>query len=92
MAKVTDIGGVFFKSTDPKKLTDWYHEHLGVPIDDYGYVTFPNPDVSENDKKSSTVWSPFKEDTQYFKPSDHAYMTNFRVDDLDALLTPLRNS
>jgi hypothetical protein len=50
MAKVTDIGGFFFKSTDPKKLTDWYHEHLGVPVDDYGYVTFPNPDVSENDK------------------------------------------
>lgn len=92
MAKVTGLGGVFFKSADPKKLTAWYHEHLGIPIDEYGYVTFPNPDTTENDKDSYTVWSPFKDDTQYFKPSDHSYMVNFRVDDLDSLLTQLRAS
>jgi len=82
MAKVTGIGGVFFKSNDPKKLTQWYQQHLGVPVDDYGYVSFPNPDQTEVNKESSTVWSPFKNDTTYFHPSDLPYMINFRVDDL----------
>jgi len=30
MAKALGIGGVFFKSTDPKKLAAWYAEHLGM--------------------------------------------------------------
>jgi len=92
MAKVTGIGGVFFKSNDPKKLTQWYQQHLGVPVDDYGYVSFPNPDQTEVNKESSTVWSPFKNDTTYFHPSDLPYMINFRVDDLDKLLQQLRDA
>jgi hypothetical protein len=31
MARVTGIGGVFFKSSDPKALGQWYRDHLGVP-------------------------------------------------------------
>ncbi len=30
MAKVTGIGGVFFKTEDPEALTRWYAEHLGL--------------------------------------------------------------
>ena len=90
MAKVTGLGGVFFKSKDPKKLTQWYKEHLGVPVDEYGYVSFPHPN---NDAVPSiTVWSPFKEDTQYMEPSSLPYMINFRVDDLDALLSQLKEA
>jgi len=92
VAKVTGIGGVFFKSKDPKQLTQWYKKHLGVPVDDYGYVSFPNPDKSEVGKNSATVWSPFKADTTYFKPSDASFMINFRVDDLDILLQQLRDA
>ncbi len=92
MAKVTGIGGVFFKSANPKNLTDWYKTHLGMPVDEYGFISFPNPDMTEVDKDSYTVLSPFKEDTQYFKPSDLPYMINFRVDDLDALLKQLREA
>ena len=29
--RVTGIGGVFFKSSDPEALRAWYAEHLGVP-------------------------------------------------------------
>jgi len=36
------------------------------------------------------LWSPFAADTNYFAPSTQPYMINFRVDDLDALLTQLR--
>ena len=92
MAKVTGIGGVFFKADDPKKLTTWYKKHLGVPVDEYGYVSFPNPDQTETAKDSSTVWGPFSNDTKYFQPSDMPYMINFRVDDLDTLLHQLKDS
>jgi predicted enzyme related to lactoylglutathione lyase len=84
MAKVTGIGGIFFKSADPTTTRAWYAEHLGLPIDDYG-ATFP-PDA---DPLAQTVWSPFKPDTDYFGPGPQDFMVNFRVDDLDALLAAL---
>ena len=92
MAKVTGIGGIFFKSDDPGKLVQWYKKHLGVPVDDYGYVTFPNLEDSESNRESYTVWSPFKNDTRYFHPSKLPYMINFRVDDLTALLQQLKDA
>src|ERR1700691_3899727 len=30
MEKVTGIGGFFFRAKDPKALTLWYQQHLGV--------------------------------------------------------------
>jgi predicted enzyme related to lactoylglutathione lyase len=38
------------------------------------------------------IWSPFKDDTKYFDPSDKPFMVNFRVDDLHALLGALRGA
>jgi hypothetical protein len=40
MARVTGIGGVFFKSKDPKALAAWYAEHLGMKLEDWGGVVF----------------------------------------------------
>ena len=37
-----------------------------------------------------TVWSLADKDSQWFSPSDSAFMINYRVDDLDALLAQLR--
>ena len=37
-----------------------------------------------------TVWGPFPEDTDYFRRADKAWMINFRVRDLDAMLAQLR--
>ena len=37
MAKVTGIGGVFFKSRhDSAALAAWYHAHLGLPLEAWG--------------------------------------------------------
>jgi hypothetical protein len=34
MAKVTGIGGVFFKSKgDPPRWRLWYQKHLGMPLE-----------------------------------------------------------
>ena len=37
MAKVTGVGGVFFKSSgDAAALRAWYREHLGMQLEDFG--------------------------------------------------------
>lgn len=84
MARATGIGGVFFRCADPAATRAWYAEYLGLPIDDYGCTFAP-----DNDPKAQTIWSPFKADTDYFGPGAQAFMVNFRVDDLDALLAGL---
>lgn len=87
MAHVTGIGGVFFKTRDPEALRDWYAEHLGLPIDDEGYVVL----WWGGDVTGSTVWGPFPADTTAFEwPTDRQWLINYRVDDLDEMLDQLR--
>jgi predicted enzyme related to lactoylglutathione lyase len=90
MKRVTGIGGVFFKSADPKGLAEWYRIHLGLKVEEWGGVAFQwsNPDNPTG--TGTTVWNPFKDDTDYFAPSPAAFMINYRVDDLHALLAALR--
>ncbi len=85
--RVTGIGGLFFKTKNPETTKQWYKQHLGLPVDEYG-CTFWWKD--ENGKKCSTQWSPFKEDTNYFSPSEKEFMINFRVENLVALLKALK--
>ena len=40
MARVTGIGGVFLRSRDPKALTKWYSETLGIELNDWGGIVF----------------------------------------------------
>jgi predicted enzyme related to lactoylglutathione lyase len=87
MARVTGLGGIFFKSPDPKALGAWYAKHLGLPVTPFGFAKF----VEDEKRPGSTLWTPFKESTDYFKPSTKDFMINFRVDDLDALLAQLRS-
>ena len=84
--RVTGIGGVFFKAANPKELVAWYGKYLGLKTDEYG-STFWWKDKNGND--CSTQWSPFKEDTTYFKPTEKQFMQNFRVANLEALLQKL---
>jgi predicted enzyme related to lactoylglutathione lyase len=88
MAKVIGLGGIFFKSRDPKGLSEWYAKHLGLPVHDWGGATFDE----DESRKGKTLWSPFAADTTYFAPSTQPYMINFRVDDLDGLLAQLREA
>ena len=85
--RVTGIGGLFFKTNNPDKIKDWYGKHLGLPVDAYG-CTFWWKDKEGNE--CSTQWSPFKENTEYFKPSEKQFMMNFRVENLHELLTVLK--
>jgi predicted enzyme related to lactoylglutathione lyase len=90
MKRITGIGGIFFKAADPEGLKKWYQQHLGVPSDSTGGVTFRWRDEEQPDKIGITVWAPFPADTQYFEPSTAPFMINYRVTDLEGLLAQLR--
>ena len=85
--RVTGIGGLFFKASNPKKSKDWYKKHLGFDTDDWG-CSFWWKDKDGN--KCSTQWSPFKKDTDYFGPSKKDFMFNYRVENLVELLAVLK--
>lgn len=85
--RVTGIGGVFFKTKDPKASKEWYNKHLGLNTDDYG-CTFWWKD--KDGKDCSTQWSPFKDDSKYFEPSKKDFMFNYRVENLEELLETLK--
>jgi predicted enzyme related to lactoylglutathione lyase len=87
MAKVIGFGGFFFKSRDPKALSEWYAKHLGMPVKPWGGARFDD----EAGRPGYTMWSPFASDTKYFEPSTQPYMINLRVDDLEGLLAKLRD-
>lgn len=89
MKKVTGLGGIFFKCNYPKKVKDWYKDHLGLNTDDWG-ATFNWRHDDDPDKKGSTQWSTFSNDTKYFDPSEKQFMINYRVDDLVALVDQLK--
>ena len=93
MERVFGIGGVFFKSTDPDRLTRWYVEHLGLPTPigpEDGAVVFRWLRIDEPHVSAQTVWAPFPQTTEYFGRGSAPFMINFQVQDLDAMLTQLR--
>ena len=90
MEKVTGIGGIFFKSKDPKALQSWYAERLGVPVQDHGMMAFEWEDPAHPKREGMTLVAPFAADTKYFEPSTSPFMVNYRVRDLDAMLAQLR--
>lgn len=89
MKRVTGFGGLFFKSDDPAKMKDWYKEHLGFAIDEYG-TSFEWRKTDAPEKKGFTVWSPFKKDSPYFSPSKKDFMINLIVENLEELLKVLK--
>ena len=90
MRRVTGIGGIFFHAKDPATLRAWYKTHLGIDVEDWGGAAFIWADASGNPIKGTTVWSIGAADGDHFAPSKSAFMINYRVDDLAALLGALR--
>jgi predicted enzyme related to lactoylglutathione lyase len=90
MRKVTGIGGIFFKCKDPKKVREWYQQHLGLNTNPYG-ATFEWYQGEDSTKKGVTQWSPFSETTKYFEPSTRDFMINYRVENLVDLVEQLKS-
>jgi predicted enzyme related to lactoylglutathione lyase len=90
MARVTGIGGVFFKSkSDRAALAEWYRKHLGVRVESYGGAVFRWPDDGAGDG-GVTAWHIADASSKWFHPSDASFMINYRVVDLDQMLEDLR--
>jgi predicted enzyme related to lactoylglutathione lyase len=85
MAKVIGVGGVFFKSKDTAALNKWYSDVLGMPLMDWGGILLLPQDMAAH-PGAATVFSPFKQETDYFQPSTKDFMINLAVDDLDGIL------
>jgi catechol 2,3-dioxygenase-like lactoylglutathione lyase family enzyme len=84
MARVTGLGGIFYKVSDTERTKAWYQENLGVG-GEWG-ATFP---FKQDDAEGFTLLSPFKAETDYFAPSDAPFMINLRVDDLEGMIADL---
>lgn len=92
MARITGIGGVFFKSKgDHKTLAAWYQKHLGMPLEPWGGAALRWRDDRGGDK-GVTAWHVAPRDTKWFSPSDAPFMINYRVDNLAELIANLRAS
>src|SRR3954452_12180079 len=94
MARVTGIGGVFFKSHDPAGLKTWYTQHLGFEPEEgsEAVVLFKWRDARNPAQEGFTVWSAFPDDTTYFEPTCAPYMIRYIMDDLDGMLRHLRTA
>jgi glyoxylase I family protein len=86
LAKVTGIGGFFFRALDPDALNRWYGEHLGVVM--LESRTYDDPGWFQD--RGETVFSACSVDSEMFGPLAKSWMINFRVDDLDAMVERLR--
>ena len=71
MKKVTGIGGIFFKCSDPNQTKNWYRDHLGLETDTWG---------------TNFEWR------QTENPDKKGFMVNYRVDNLEALASELREA
>jgi catechol 2,3-dioxygenase-like lactoylglutathione lyase family enzyme len=87
MARITGIGGTFFKSPDPAKLAAWYRDVLGLDVQSWGGVMFAGDDPA---RPHATVWAAFPTDASHFGPSTRDVMINFAVDDLAGMLSVLK--
>jgi predicted enzyme related to lactoylglutathione lyase len=94
MARVTGIGGVFFRAKNPKAVAEWYTRHFGFEAagEEHGaqYAAFEWREAPPRQGRGMTVWAAFPERSTYLGRRSQACMVNYRVDDLNAMLRQLR--
>ena len=86
MARVTGIGGFFFRARDPEALNRWYGEHLGVLM--LASQTYEDPGWFQD--RGETVFSAFSQDSDFFGAPEKTWAITLRVDDLDGVVAALR--
>lgn len=89
MPRVTGIGGIFIKASQPDQLREWYRKHLGLDIQSWGGTIF-SATGSSNGSTADTTW--MIGDGSQFAPSQAPFMINYRVDNLPVLLDQLRTA
>ena len=87
MEQVTGIGGIFFRAKDPAALKRWCQQHLGVATTPTSYGQQP-----WQQEAGPTAFEPFPATTSHFGRPEQAWMINFRVRDLAAMVTQLQTA
>lgn len=88
------LGGVFFRSKNPKRLANWYRQHLGLEVStEGGQIFWPFHWKLRRgaQRKGVTIWAPFPTHTRYFGSQRQPIMMNYIVEDLDRVLRELRS-
>jgi len=87
--RVTGIGGIFFYSDHLKETKEWYTKNLGIEINDWGSSGFESRNIDRPDEINSLQWKPFEKGDDYFSPSKKEFMINYRVQNIEGLVTKL---
>ncbi|MBW8182229.1 VOC family protein [Shewanella nanhaiensis] len=90
MAKVIGLGGILFKSSNPKALAHWYQKHLQLPVESWGGAAFYLDKLSHYARSGYSIWSPMESDSEYLNPSQSSFMINLVVDDLTEALAQVQ--
>lgn len=90
--KVTGIGGIFFFSDNPQETNEWYTKNLGIELNEWGSSSFESRNIDRPDEINSLQWCPFKKGDEYFSPSTKEFMINYRVQNIEALVTKLKEN
>jgi len=82
--RVTGLGGVFYRVSDPEATRAWYRETLGID-GPYG------PQFAWSDEPRTNPYSLISHfpDDEYLKPGTGSFMINLRVDDLGGFVSLL---
>jgi predicted enzyme related to lactoylglutathione lyase len=90
--KVTGIGGIFFSSDNPKETKEWYTKNLGIEINDWGSSSFESRNINNPEEVTSLQWKPFKKGDEYFSPSKKEFMINYQVQNIEGLVSKLKEN
>jgi len=90
--KVTGIGGIFFYSDNLKETKEWYTKNLGIEINNWGSSGFESRNINRPDEINSLQWKPFKKGDEYFAPSHKDFMINYQVQNIEGLVSKLKEN
>ena len=90
MKRVTGIGGIFLQAEDAPALRAWYQRHLGIDVQEWGGAAFTWTDAEGKPAGGTTIWSVSPQGAEQFAPGKAAFMINYRVEDLHAVVAALK--
>lgn len=90
--KVTGVGGIFFFSENLQETKNWYAKNLGFEINDWGSASFESRNLDKPEQIESLQWNPFKKGDEYFLPSKKDFMINYKVQNIEGLVSKLKEN
>lgn len=90
--KVTGIGGIFFYSDNLAGTKEWYTKNLGIDINNWGSSSFESRNINKPEEINSLQWCPFKKESDHFGPSKKEFMINYRVQNMEGLVSKLKEN